>query len=61
MKKAKGIIWLECKESGDWSGEFGALSSYPCQAFDYIDHNLLQTKLSSYGVTAKLVNLFFLI
>ena len=29
------------------------------KAFDYIDHSLLITKLSWYGVTTKSFNLFF--
>ena len=48
------------KESRDKGDEFRALLTDLSKAFDCIDHNLLITNLSRYGVTTKSLNLFFL-
>ena len=54
------IVMLEkFKESRDKKEEFGAFFTDLSKAFDCIDHNLLITKLSWYGVTPKSLKLFF--
>ena len=54
------MVMLEkFRESRDRRDEFGALFTDLSKAFDCIDHNLLITKLSLYGVTTKSLNLFF--
>ena len=47
------------KESRDKGEEFGAFFTDLSKAFDCIDHNLLITKLSWYGVTPISLKLFF--
>ena len=47
------------KESRDKGEEFGAFFTDLSKAFDCIDHNLLITKLSWYGVTPISLKLIF--
>ena len=53
------VMMQKLKESGHRGDEFGALFTDLSKAFDDIDHNLLVTKLSWYGVTTKLLHLIF--
>ena len=54
------LVMLEkFKESRDKGEEFGAFFTDISKAFDCIDHTLLTTKLSWYGVTPKSVKLTF--
>ena len=54
------IVMVEkFKESRDKGEEFGAFFTDVSKAFDWIDHKLLITKLSLYGVTPKSLNLIF--
>ena len=51
------LVMLEkLKESRDKGEEFGAFFTDLSKAFDCIDHNLLITKLSRYGVTPYHLN-----
>ena len=47
------------KELRDRGDEFGALFTDLSKAFDSIDHSLLVTNLSWYGVKTKSLNLIF--
>ena len=54
------MVMLEkFKKSRDKGEEFGALITDVSKALDCIDHNLLITKLSWYGVTPKSLKLIF--
>ena len=53
------IVLEKFKESRDRGDKFGALFTDISKAFDCLDHNLLITKLSWYGVTTQLLNLIF--
>ena len=54
------MVMLEkFKESRDKGEEFGAFFTDLSKAFDCIDHNLLITKLSWYGVTPVSLKLIF--
>ena len=54
------LVMLEkFKESRDKGEEFGAFFTDLSKAFDCIDHNLLITKLSWYGVTPISLKLIF--
>ena len=54
------MVMLEkFKKSRDKGEEFGALITDVSKAVDCIDHNLLITKLSWYGVTPKSLKLIF--
>ena len=53
------VMLKKFKESRDRRHEFGALFTDLSKAFEFIDNNLLITKLSWYGVTTKSLNLFF--
>ena len=54
------MVMLEkFKESREKGEEFGAFFTCLSKAFDWIDQNLLITKLSRYGVTPKSLKLIF--
>ena len=53
------MVMLEkFKETRDKGEEFGAFFTDLFKAFDCIDHNILITKLSWYGVTPMSLNFF---
>ena len=54
--RAQNCLIVMPRDRGD---EFGALFTDLSKAFDYIDPNLLITKLPWYGVTTKSLNLIF--
>ena len=54
------MVMLEKFKELRYKGEeFGAFFIDPSKAFDCIDHNLLITRLSWYGVTPKSFKLIF--
>ena len=53
------VMLKKSKVSRDKGEEFGAFFTEFSKAFDCIDHNLLITKLSWYGVTSISLKLFF--
>ena len=53
------VMLVKFKESGIEGTNFGALFTDLSKEFDNIDHNLLITRPSSYGVTTKSFNLTF--
>ena len=53
------VILEKFKESRDKGEEFGAFFTNLSKALDCIDHNLIITKLSWYGVTSKSLKLIF--
>ena len=51
------LVMLEkFKESIDRGNQFGALSTDLLRAFDWVDHRLLISKLSEYGVSSSALN-----
>ena len=53
------VMAEKLKESRDKREEYGAFFTDLSKAFDCIDHNLVITKLSSYGVTPITLKLIF--
>ena len=53
------FILEKFKKSRGKGEEFGAFFTDLSKEFRCIDHNLLKTKLSSYGVTSKSLKLIF--